>query len=761
MTETMYYQQLNALSKDICRGKIKGALEKLEELFEWKPVRLKWFLVRAEALSALGRWEESNVMLKNRYDFTYEDKEAAFYLDWYKRWRESVNDSSGEKLCSFLQNFIKLEGREDSSFLRDANSALQEAEIQWLEAPTCEELCENLMELYYTQSRFTEYTILERFMEKHEIKFKKRCFFFESFSQNMWYLEEKISGQDSNPFHIVVDREAQVTTAYVMAYILKSLGHQVYLFTEPVVYEIEHELSMEDTVDITLENEEGMDGICVLRPIETISTQGKTNNISHVLCRLKDRYPEKTMTLIATSNRLDQLYTDPVLSKCSNPVGARATYLHGNHYSFGYVGDYLNHLNELFHIDARHEIEKKSSCRFSIVLPVRGSVETFKHTLQTCLNQRFQDYEIVVSDNSPEGCSEIADLVKSLNNSKIKYYKTPRFLMLAKSFEFAYLKASGEFLFSLGADDAILPWGLEILDKLLKSFPEEEVFCWDRGFYVWPNFTNKHQLGQFMIPRNYRKDEFNAEKWSSIDSLNRLLEFPDSIYAEPLLYINSGFHRSYLKTLLDSTGGLWVGESQDVYMGIAALCIKQSIIHLNYPITIAGMSSSSIGVANSSGNLGSKENFLDASFDSCIRYPFIEKENYAVAIGNEFSCVLRSLLLAKMKGILPDEIKDKLTMFYLTQQTALREAKQSIFYEHNILDLKYVSKHLPSDERLRLEKELFSDCLEPEILPMPPEDTLAYQQGFDQEGGLILDSRKFNVKNIAEAVILFENITHL
>ena len=44
---------------------------------------------------------------------------------------------------------------------------------------------------------------------------------------------------------------------------------------------------------------------------------------------------------------------------------------------------------------------------------------------------------------------------------------------------------------------------------------------------------------------------------------------------------------------------------------------------------------------------------------------------------------------------------------------------------------------------------------------MPSEDTLIYKQGFNNGGGLVLDSRKFNVKNVAEAVTLFENITNL
>jgi len=148
MTEEIYYRQLDALSRNIKHGKINKVLEKLDELYEWKPVRLRWFLVRAEALSAMGQWEESHVMLRNRYDFTYEDPEAVSYLNWYKKWRKAENDSSGEELCSFLQDLIKDQGAEDSSLLQQINLKLQEAEVKWLEAPLQEGPCERLLEIF-------------------------------------------------------------------------------------------------------------------------------------------------------------------------------------------------------------------------------------------------------------------------------------------------------------------------------------------------------------------------------------------------------------------------------------------------------------------------------------------------------------------------------------------------------------------------------------------------------------------------------------
>ena len=37
--------------------------------------------------------------------------------------------------------------------------------------------------------------------------------------------------------------------------------------------------------------------------------------------------------------------------------------------------------------------------RFSVVIPTRERAHTLRSTLQTCLDQEFQDYEIVVCDN--------------------------------------------------------------------------------------------------------------------------------------------------------------------------------------------------------------------------------------------------------------------------------------------------------------------------------------------------------------------------
>jgi len=72
---------------------------------------------------------------------------------------------------------------------------------------------------------------------------------------------------------------------------------------------------------------------------------------------------------------------------------------------------------------------------FSIVIPTRDRPNLLKDAIQSALNQEFDDYEIIVSDNSTN--SETQKLVSEFESKKIKYFRTPRLLDMPKSWEFA------------------------------------------------------------------------------------------------------------------------------------------------------------------------------------------------------------------------------------------------------------------------------------------------------------------------------------
>ena len=102
---------------------------------------------------------------------------------------------------------------------------------------------------------------------------------------------------------------------------------------------------------------------------------------------------------------------------------------------------------------------------FSIVLPTRERAETLAFALRTCLNQDFDDYEIVVSDN----CSSPATraVVDAAGSAKIKYVRSDVPLSINASWEFAISHASGEYVTGIGDDDGMMPYALRELDRLI------------------------------------------------------------------------------------------------------------------------------------------------------------------------------------------------------------------------------------------------------------------------------------------------------
>jgi len=91
---------------------------------------------------------------------------------------------------------------------------------------------------------------------------------------------------------------------------------------------------------------------------------------------------------------------------------------------------------------------------FSIVIPTRDRPNFLREAIQSALEQEFDDYEIIVSDNSTN--SETEKVVSEFWSKKLKYFRTPKPLDMPRSWDFALSKANCRFITFL-ADDDLLP----------------------------------------------------------------------------------------------------------------------------------------------------------------------------------------------------------------------------------------------------------------------------------------------------------------
>src|SRR4051812_3222592 len=96
-----------------------------------------------------------------------------------------------------------------------------------------------------------------------------------------------------------------------------------------------------------------------------------------------------------------------------------------------------------------------SSPRFSIIIPTRERAATLRYALRTCLDQTFDDYEVIVSDNFSSPATKA--VVDEAAAPRVRYFRTDRPLAMSDSWEFAVSHARGEYVLVIGDDDGLLP----------------------------------------------------------------------------------------------------------------------------------------------------------------------------------------------------------------------------------------------------------------------------------------------------------------
>lgn len=768
-----YLDEISNISSDYNH---EEASVMLEQLFTVKPTRLKFFTKKAEvALSNNKSLSEITNIINNKYlaFYNYLGVEDVFriYMSIAKKKNDLVDY---DRLQYVLYNVIgphenNLVLNEWFSDCQNRNNCIR---VQFLEAFNAEEtLMHQLMDYYYIISNFVMHYVFYCLKKSSIDMTNKIDHDWISKIINYGYLVERLNDNNS-VFLIVQDEIKDKIDCEILAKILGAHGKRVILVDLPLIIESDNVLNPEDTLSISIENSEKKDDYLLIHPIEIYnSNQNLGDNRDHIIDYIcKNDSSNEMVTIFCTGKLMDDLCMRPLMKKQIQRLSPfHADYLEDN-MAFGWAGSYTSYIGSIYNLDIETELLKSSECQFSIVIPARNSVSSLRHTLKTCLNQRYQgEYEIVLSDNSTNGNNEVYNLVCEFNNPRIKYYKTPRDLQLSKSFEYAILKTKGEFIITIGSDDALLPWTLEVLSKVINEYPQENIFQWERGFYAWPGF-NGGQENEFLIPAKYEKNKYEVYKVNNIDYLAKILNNPQAMYSLPMLYINSGFRRKYISTLLEKTGRLWDGICQDIYMGVINISINQSIMNIKYPLAIAGMTGASVGAASNSGATDQAES--NARYEEIRRtnniggFSISAIERLMPEVTTDISSLYNSILRAIARGVLPMEYLDHLldwkSMFlHCFNQLEVTD----ILFDKKLHYFRYTAmKH--GDEFLKwFDETIYNKALIPRQVDTLRLEELkkkkTYQEGKDENGSIILDASKYGVSNVYEAALLFENISML
>jgi glycosyltransferase involved in cell wall biosynthesis/tetratricopeptide (TPR) repeat protein len=743
----------------------------IQDIFQIKPVTMLFFNVKAKLLCEIGRYEEAIDLLTVTVNLILPEQEHIETCKLYQRAFIAIGKDTLYKQWSCMENYIRYILNEDeSSFknVQEIENNINKIQNAFLDSLQHKQTEMELANAYYESWYSVEGTILYALSLKgSNVDYKNGSFYKDriAFETNHTFLFEQLLNKEST--YVLLTNSDDYAKTMVIGKALTKMNNKVYVIMPAVSAKVEYQVDLNETVKISKDNiEVDRDGITKIRPLEVVLEEEVIGNNSALLIDNLTKETEEDFSIVLGTAQIFTNVNDmPEARKRMQRLSQFRGDLLEAGFAFGYFGSYTSYLSKIYSLDVKEEINKPSECEFSIVIPVRNSAESLRYTLQTCLEQRGMDdnsYEIVVSDNSYPEYMEVETLIKELNNPKIKYYRTPRQLTLSRSFEYAFIRSKGDFVFSIGADDAVLPWGLEVLRKTLKQRPDD-ILQWDRGFFVWPNNDKaSSQAGQFVIPRNYNKENINITKINATEYLVKVLNNPSLIYGMPMLYINSGCRRRYFHKMLKDTGRLWDGITQDLYMGIVNLTINETINYLQYPITIAGMTSNSVGLTESKFGFTIKQmlkKIVEGS-DCGISVIYGKGLNFLyVNLDIAFLyCVFYRVANIDESGKL-DLISSKINWKEIFKNMAIKYHCDDLRFDYNIKLLRY-SAYCHGNE---FGKWFDDNILEYIITPRAiiHSDKRIYSEGFLPGGGLQLDARKFDVKNVHEATKLFEDICNL
>ena len=223
--------------------------------------------------------------------------------------------------------------------------------------------------------------------------------------------------------------------------------------------------------------------------------------------------------------------------------------------------------------------------KFTIIIPTRERAETLPYAIQACLNQTYQNLEIIVSDNFSQ--DNTAEVVKSFTDQRLKYFNTGKRLSMSENFDFALRNVHDGFVMFIGDDDAVIPDCLHWVNSIINRTKCEAIVS-HNAFYTWPGTAASDQ----MIISPYDGYEIRSSK----EWIKKYLQF-EMLYTFDLPGVYCGFVKKEILDNLSIKGSFFRSVTPDAYSALAVAASTDSYVFCHTPFALHGSSAKSNGAA--------------------------------------------------------------------------------------------------------------------------------------------------------------------
>lgn len=232
--------------------------------------------------------------------------------------------------------------------------------------------------------------------------------------------------------------------------------------------------------------------------------------------------------------------------------------------------------------------------KFSVLLPTRNRLELLRYAIETVRRQDYGDWEIIVSDNFSD--QDIAGYVRSLNEPRIRYYRTDSFVPVTDNWNNALGKSTGDFVVMLGDDDCLMKGCFSTLCRLIERHGNPDFIYTNALLYAYPGVMPGHPEG-FLQPIGYAEflrsvtEPFWLDRTTALRQVEQAMNFRMS-YGYNMQY--AIISRGLINTLRKA-GAFFQSPYPDFYAMNMMMLKAERILVCPYPLVTIGISPKSYG----------------------------------------------------------------------------------------------------------------------------------------------------------------------
>ena len=230
-----------------------------------------------------------------------------------------------------------------------------------------------------------------------------------------------------------------------------------------------------------------------------------------------------------------------------------------------------------------------SEPRISIIIPTRNRGHLLQYALQSVLDQPFDDYEIIVSDNCSQ--DDTASVANEIGAGRITYIRPDQVLSMPDHWEFALGHARGRFVTCLCDDDALAPEALGRVSSLLDESASQLVVL-NSGVYYGQNWidTTTRNVAVFAPYSGVVRECDSAE------TLRRTYASCRVIFDAPRM-LNSFCHHETLKRVRNAAGRIFMMCADYSFLSLILTAIP-TWLYIDEPLHLQGVFAEGIGSAS-------------------------------------------------------------------------------------------------------------------------------------------------------------------